>query len=142
MSDRSNIQLDELWESITLGNMNRRDVLKRALALGLSAPVIAGLLAACGGDDDDDDDDEGSGDADPTATSDSGGGDEEPTATEAPPLRARTPTRPRQLKPRRWSRRRPKVKRKSRRQPKSRPNRWLAAAAARSRCSTGKRRRS
>lgn len=33
--------------------MNRRAVLKRALALGLSAPVISALLAACGGDDDD-----------------------------------------------------------------------------------------
>lgn len=37
------------WRSLT-----RRQVLQRGLALGLSAPVIAGLLAACGGDDDDD----------------------------------------------------------------------------------------
>jgi peptide/nickel transport system substrate-binding protein len=33
------------------GRATRRDVLKRAFALGLSAPVVAGLLAACGGDD-------------------------------------------------------------------------------------------
>lgn len=33
------------------GRLNRRQVLTRAMALGLSAPVIAGLLAACGGDD-------------------------------------------------------------------------------------------
>ena len=31
------------------GRMSRRDVLKRAVALGLGAPVIASLLAACGG---------------------------------------------------------------------------------------------
>jgi len=34
--------------------MTRRDMLRRAAVLGLSAPVLAGLLAACGGDDDDD----------------------------------------------------------------------------------------
>lgn len=33
---------------------NRRQVLKRTAALGLSAPAIATILAACGGDDDDD----------------------------------------------------------------------------------------
>jgi peptide/nickel transport system substrate-binding protein len=37
------------------GRMTRRDILRRAVALGLAAPVIATLLAACGGDDDDDD---------------------------------------------------------------------------------------
>jgi peptide/nickel transport system substrate-binding protein len=51
--------------------MNRRAVLKRALALGLSAPIISALLAACGGDDDDDD-------TDPTATG--AAGDSTPTA--------------------------------------------------------------
>ncbi|MEZ4569853.1 MAG: peptide ABC transporter substrate-binding protein [Thermomicrobiales bacterium] len=76
-------KLDELRERIFTGELNRRDVLKRSLALGLSAPVIAGLLAACGGDDDDDDDDT---EAEPTnTTEESGGGgaEEEPTATEA-----------------------------------------------------------
>ncbi|RIK47264.1 MAG: peptide ABC transporter substrate-binding protein [Chloroflexi bacterium] len=53
------------------GRLSRRAVLKRATALGLSAPVIASLLAACGGDDDD---------TSPTATSGSGAA----TATSAP----------------------------------------------------------
>lgn len=68
-------KVDELREEIFTSNLNRRTVLKRALALGLSAPVIAGLLAACGGDDDDDD---------ATATEDSGSGQEATeVATEA-----------------------------------------------------------
>ena len=71
-------KLDELREQILTGNMNRRGVLKRSLALGLSAPVIAGLLAACGDDDDDDDDDD-TGGADPTATEPAA-----PDATEEP----------------------------------------------------------
>lgn len=32
--------------------MTRRDMLRRAVALGLAAPVISALVAACGGDDD------------------------------------------------------------------------------------------
>ncbi len=56
-------------------NLSRREVLKRSVVLGLSAPVVAALLAACGGDDDDDDDDE-----EPTATAASA---QEPTATTA-----------------------------------------------------------
>jgi len=44
--------LDGLRHDISIGRLSRRDVLKRSAALGLSAPVIAGLLAACGGDDD------------------------------------------------------------------------------------------
>ena len=55
-------------------NYSRRQVLKRAAALGLSAPAIAAVLAACGDDDDDEDDE-------PTATEDTGGTDD-PTATE------------------------------------------------------------
>jgi peptide/nickel transport system substrate-binding protein len=62
-----------LREQALLGQLSRRSVLKRAMALGLSAPVIAGLLAACGGDDDDDDE--------PAATA--GGGQADPTATTA-----------------------------------------------------------
>jgi peptide/nickel transport system substrate-binding protein len=45
--------------------LTRRDVLRRGVALGLSAPLISALLAACGGDDDDDDD---GGTTAPTAT--------------------------------------------------------------------------
>ncbi len=83
--------LEKLREDVFAGRLNRRAVLKRGLALGLSAPVIAGLLAACGGDDDDDEataTTEGSGQSDATETM----GEEEPTeedgeetATEAGP---------------------------------------------------------
>ncbi len=68
------LNLTRLIEVAQRGGMSRREALKRATALGLSAPLIAGLLAACG-DDDDDDDDAG----EPTATS--AGGGEEPTST-------------------------------------------------------------
>jgi peptide/nickel transport system substrate-binding protein len=51
--------LDRLREEMLNGRLGRRAVLKRAVALGLSAPVIATLLAACGDDDDDGDDDTG-----------------------------------------------------------------------------------
>ncbi len=47
--------LEELRDNAQAGRLSRRSVLRRSVALGLSAPVIAGLLAACGGDDDDDD---------------------------------------------------------------------------------------
>ncbi|HUG16085.1 MAG TPA: peptide ABC transporter substrate-binding protein [Thermomicrobiales bacterium] len=43
--------MDLLYADIQARRLSRRDVLKRATALGLSAPVIGGLLAACGGDD-------------------------------------------------------------------------------------------
>ncbi len=42
--------LDQLRDEVFEGVLSRRMVLKRAMALGLSAPVIAGLLAACGDD--------------------------------------------------------------------------------------------
>lgn len=70
----------ELFELASQGRLSRRSVVKRAVALGLSAPAISALLAACGGGDDDDDDseeDEGLVEvgAEPTAAAD------EPTAT-------------------------------------------------------------
>jgi peptide/nickel transport system substrate-binding protein len=49
------------------GNLTRREVIKRAAMIGMTGPILAGLLAACGDDDDeeeaeaapdDDDDDE------------------------------------------------------------------------------------
>ena len=64
--------LDRLREEVFSGRVSRRGVLKRGIALGLSAPIIAGLLAACGDDDD-------SADV-PAATAGSGQTD----ATEAP----------------------------------------------------------
>ena len=44
--------LETLREEVFAGQLSRRLVLKRAMALGLSAPIIAGLLAACGDDED------------------------------------------------------------------------------------------
>jgi peptide/nickel transport system substrate-binding protein len=44
-------ELDRLWDEIIAGRLSRRDVLKRATALGLSAPIVTALLAACGSDD-------------------------------------------------------------------------------------------
>ncbi|MCS7257319.1 MAG: ABC transporter substrate-binding protein, partial [Thermomicrobium sp.] len=40
-------ELRQLEEAARSGQLSRREVLKRAAALGLSAPVIASLLAAC-----------------------------------------------------------------------------------------------
>ena len=65
------------------GRLSRRDALKRGAALGLSAPVVAALLAACGSS------------SDSTATTGAGG---------APPLPpvcrvARRRPRPRRLAP-------------------------------------------
>lgn len=53
----------DLLQQVTAGQMSRRGVLKRAMLLGLSAPAIAALLAACGEDDEDD-----SGSDSPTST--------------------------------------------------------------------------
>src|SRR5690606_5974241 len=41
--------IDLLFAAIRSGRLSRRDVLRRGAALGLSAPVIAARLAACGG---------------------------------------------------------------------------------------------
>jgi peptide/nickel transport system substrate-binding protein len=75
-------QPDVLLEDMLDRRVNRRAFLKRAVALGVSAPFIAGLLAACGGDDDDDD----GGDATSEATTESSTGDTTPesAATEEP----------------------------------------------------------
>ena len=40
-------ELERLREEIASGQVTRREVLRRAAALGLSAPLIASLLAAC-----------------------------------------------------------------------------------------------
>ncbi|HEX7101494.1 MAG TPA: ABC transporter substrate-binding protein, partial [Nitrolancea sp.] len=40
--------LRNLYNQALSGALSRREVLKRAAALGLAAPAIAALLAACG----------------------------------------------------------------------------------------------
>ncbi|HEU5423427.1 MAG TPA: ABC transporter substrate-binding protein, partial [Nitrolancea sp.] len=42
-------RLRELMDGAMSGRLSRRDVLRRAALLGLSAPVVGALLAACGG---------------------------------------------------------------------------------------------
>lgn len=78
-------KLEQLREDILARRIGRRDVLRRSLALGLSAPVIASLLAACGDDDDDDDDDGDEGAAaEPTPTEAEAEEEEEPEDEEEP----------------------------------------------------------
>ncbi len=73
-----------LYEAAIQGNLSRRTMMKRAMALGLSASVTASLLAACGSDDDEADTGEptesgtGTGGTTPEATED----DAEPTTAE------------------------------------------------------------
>jgi peptide/nickel transport system substrate-binding protein len=88
----------ELYEKALSGEYSRRDVLKRAIALGLSAPLVAALLAACGDDEDDepaqpgttpmpddDDDDEDDGDAEtPEPVDDDDDEDDEDDETPEP----------------------------------------------------------
>lgn len=44
---------DRLWREVSRGTLSRRQILRRAIALGLSAPSISALLAACSLFDDD-----------------------------------------------------------------------------------------
>lgn len=78
---------EALFEEIAEGRHSRRTLLKRATVLGLSAPVLAGLLAACGDDDEDEDptaeptvadtDQTAPAGGDPTVIDDAGAGDDE-----------------------------------------------------------------
>lgn len=81
MDDRSIIeQQKELFRRAA--HLSRREVLRRAIALGLSMPAIGALLAACGGGEDEDSPTATTGTADePTATTAASGG--EATATTA-----------------------------------------------------------
>ncbi len=45
----SDSRIDELVHDVLTGRLSRRDVVRRAAALGVSAPIVASLLAACGG---------------------------------------------------------------------------------------------
>lgn len=73
------IFLTTLQEHLKAGHIDRRQFMKRAAALGFSAPIIAAALAACGGDDDDDDDTDGDASSGDATAADAA----EPTATEA-----------------------------------------------------------
>ena len=87
---QNNSRIDLLREEILNGKLNRRSVLKRAMVMGLSAPVIAGLLAACGGDDGNDAPDVPDV---PDATATTGGGtDATATTGTAPEATATTAT--------------------------------------------------
>jgi trehalose/maltose transport system substrate-binding protein len=66
MTGSNDKRYDELLEEVMAGRLNRRDVLRRSVLLGLSVPAIGALLAACGDDDDGGDDDA------PTSTSGTG----------------------------------------------------------------------
>jgi peptide/nickel transport system substrate-binding protein len=83
---QNRLELDELVDGIAIRRLGRRDVLRRAIGFGLGAPMVAGLLAACGDDDDDDDD------ADADETSESGAGTEEPAEDTQAPEDDATPT--------------------------------------------------
>lgn len=67
-----------LYDDILEGHLSRRTLLKRAALLGLTAPTIAGLLAACGGGDDDDAPTEAPAEATSPPT---GGGDASPESS-------------------------------------------------------------
>ncbi len=68
--------LDALVRDVYAGAISRRTLLKRGAALGLAAPTLTALLAACG-DDDDDPTATSAPAADPTPTTASAGEDEE-----------------------------------------------------------------
>lgn len=94
---RSN-DADSVIDRVLQDQASRRRLLKRAMALSLSAPVVGGLLAACGDDDDDDADapepttDTGDAGDDPTATVEDEGGDEDESDEEAEDEAEATPT--------------------------------------------------
>ncbi len=69
----------KLMEDVLAGAISRRSLLKRAAVLGVSAPVIASLLAAC----EDDDSDDSVDDPDPAVDTDD---DEDPVETDDEPV--------------------------------------------------------
>lgn len=65
----------DLIEAYATGKINRRNFVKRGVIVGLSAPLMSAVIAACGSDDDD---------ADAPADTEASGGGDEPATTEAP----------------------------------------------------------
>lgn len=61
----------------------RRTILRRALALGLSAPLISVILAACGDDDEEPDSEEPTAATDTEEPTAADGGEDEPTSADA-----------------------------------------------------------
>jgi len=49
MNQQRDREMHELAAAVAGGQISRRALLRRAAMIGLSAPVIGGLLAACGG---------------------------------------------------------------------------------------------
>lgn len=85
MSTKRSLSPLKIVDKVLEDDLTRRRFMSRALALGLSAPLVGGLLAACGGDDDDDDDEEPTAadtGGDPTEAPDDGDDEEgsDPTA--------------------------------------------------------------
>ena len=82
--------LERLRTEALAGMLDRRQVLKRSLALGLSAPVIAGLLAACADDEEEEPADTGDTDttpatgAEPTEMTEDEEDEETPETEETP----------------------------------------------------------
>ena len=70
-------RVGRLIDEATRLRWSRREILKRAAVLGLSAPAIGAVLAACGGSDDDD--------AEPTNTTAAPAGSTEPAGGAASP---------------------------------------------------------
>ncbi|MDQ3547414.1 MAG: extracellular solute-binding protein [Chloroflexota bacterium] len=53
MTGSNDTRYNELLEQAMAGRLNRREVLRRSVMLGLSIPAIGALLAACGDDEED-----------------------------------------------------------------------------------------
>lgn len=81
-------RVGQLIDEATKLRWNRRQILKRAAVLGLSAPAIGAVLAACGGGDDDEP--EGA----PTATTSGPAGSTEPSGGAASPTTGGGATEP------------------------------------------------
>lgn len=71
-------ELRQLLADALAGKQSRREILRRAAAMGISAPVFGALLAACGGGDDTSD---SGGSGGGSQTTPSTGGDTTPTAS-------------------------------------------------------------
>lgn len=74
-------QYNELLDAAMTGRMDRRQLLRRAMVLGLSVPAISALLAACG-DDEEEDPADAAGDVATEVEGEATEAEEEPTEAE------------------------------------------------------------